>query len=67
LVPKYTGIINGFKTIYQEEGFKGLYRGFHISIFSQAIATAIFFWLYFYFYLDINDRKFDMLKMDGMK
>jgi hypothetical protein len=45
LVPKYQGIINGLKTIYQTEGMRGIYKGFHISVFSQATATALFFWL----------------------
>lgn len=24
----------------------GLYKGFHVSVFSQALASAIFFWVY---------------------
>ena len=45
-MPKYNGIINGLKMIYENEGLRGVYKGFHISVFSQAAATALFFWLY---------------------
>lgn len=44
-VPKYEGIIKGLRKIYRDEGFKGLYKGFYISLLSQAMATAFFFWL----------------------
>lgn len=40
--------MNGLKTIYQTEGMRGVYKGFHISVFSQATATALFFWLYLF-------------------
>jgi len=45
LVPKYKGIVDGIRTIYKTEGVMGLYKGFHISILSQAASTALFFWM----------------------
>lgn len=45
LVPKYNGIYNALKTIYQQEGFRGLFKGFHVSILTQASVTALFFWM----------------------
>lgn len=44
-VPKYEGVFRGLRDIYHNEGFKGLFKGFYISIISQAIATAFFFLL----------------------
>lgn len=46
LVPKYNGIKNALKLIYANEGFKGLYKGFYISLFSQASSMSFFFWQY---------------------
>lgn len=43
LVPRYAGLIKGFRDIYKAEGWDGLYRGIHITMFTQAIANAIFF------------------------
>lgn len=44
-VPKYEGVIKGLRDIYRKEGFKGLFKGFYISLMSQAMATAFFFLL----------------------
>lgn len=46
LVPKYSGVIKGLKEIHGNEGFKGLYKGFYISLLSQGLATGFFFWVY---------------------
>ena len=46
LVPKYRGTFQALRKIHKHEGFMGLYKGFHVSVFSQAIASAIFFWVY---------------------
>ena len=45
IVPKYDGIMKGIKDIYHAEGVKGLYKGLHFNIFSQAFASALFFYL----------------------
>lgn len=44
-VPKYSGVLKGLKNLYKYEGFKGLYKGFYVSLLSQAMATALFFLL----------------------
>lgn len=44
LVPKYTGIRNALQMIYQNEGFRGLYKGFYISLLCQGSSTGFFFW-----------------------
>ena len=46
LVPKYTGISNALKMIYKTEGFKGLYKGFYISLLCQGSSMSFFFWNY---------------------
>ena len=44
-VPKYAGVFKGLRNLYKYEGFKGLYKGFYVSLLSQALATALFFLL----------------------
>lgn len=44
LVPKYTGVKNALNKIYKDEGFKGLYKGFYISLLCQATSMSFFFW-----------------------
>jgi solute carrier family 25, member 44 len=44
-VPRYRGIFDAIRTIYREEGLRGLYKGYHISMLTQASVTALFFWL----------------------
>jgi hypothetical protein len=56
-VPKYNGIKNALKLIYANEGFKGLYKGFYISLFSQASSMSFFFWQYFSINLDMRPEK----------
>jgi hypothetical protein len=46
LVPKYSGINNAFKMIYQNEGIRGLYKGFYISLLCQGSSMSFFFWQY---------------------
>ncbi|EGR29358.1 mitochondrial carrier protein, putative [Ichthyophthirius multifiliis] len=46
LVPKYTSINNAFQTIYYQEGFKGLYKGFWWSFFAQSTSRILFFTIY---------------------
>ena len=47
LVPKYRGVYHAFREIFAEEGIQGIFKGFHVSILTQALASSIFFWLYF--------------------
>lgn len=44
LVPKYNGIKNALSIIYKDEGIKGLYKGFYISLLCQASTMSFFFW-----------------------
>ena len=46
LVPKYRSIANALSVIYKDEGFKGLYKGFYVSLLSQACSMGFFFWQY---------------------
>jgi hypothetical protein len=46
IVPKYSGIKNALTVIYETEGFRGLYKGFYVSLFSQASTMSFFFWQY---------------------
>jgi hypothetical protein len=46
IVPKYDGIISAFKEIYRKEGFQGLFKGLHMSLLSQALASSLYFWMY---------------------
>lgn len=43
-VPKYKGITDALKMIYKNEGFRGLYKGFYISLLCQGSSTGFFFW-----------------------
>ena len=45
LVPKYSGISNAFKTIYVQEGLKGLYRGVAFTLVAQSLSSFLFFGL----------------------
>ena len=45
LVPKYNGIKSAIKKIYKDEGMKGLYKGFYISLLCQASSMSFFFWM----------------------
>ena len=42
--PKYTGILNGFKTIIKTEGIGGLYKGLTIAYIRVFPCLAIQFW-----------------------
>jgi hypothetical protein len=57
VVPKYEGINNALRVIYKSEGIKGLYKGFYISLLSQASTMSFFFWQYIIFYLRYETRK----------
>lgn len=57
VVPKYRGITDALKKIYQKEGFRGLYKGFYISLLCQGSSTGFFFWKYFCCYLVTKDAK----------
>lgn len=46
LVPKYGSIHKALKYIYRDEGLRGLYKGFYVSLLCQAGAMSLFFWLY---------------------
>jgi hypothetical protein len=46
LVPKYEGIVKGIRDIYKSEGISGLFKGIHLTTFSAAAASALFFWMY---------------------
>jgi hypothetical protein len=48
LVPKYEGIFHGIKQIYKAEGFSGLFKGIHLTTFTAAAASSLFFWMYQY-------------------
>lgn len=56
-VPKYNGIFNAFKTIYQLESFKGLYKGITPNILGAGASWG----LYFFFY---NGLKLQLQKGD---
>lgn len=45
-VPKYNGIINAFRTIYQHEGFKGLYKGVTPNILGAGASWGLYFFFY---------------------
>ena len=45
LVPQYKGVFDAVRTIHKEEGLRGLFKGYHISMVTQASVTAMFFWL----------------------
>lgn len=45
VVPQYGGIRNALKAIYKDEGLRGLYKGFYISLLCQASSMAFFFWM----------------------
>lgn len=45
-MPKYAGIANALRRIYLDEGLKGLYKGFYISLLCQASSMSFFFWRY---------------------
>jgi hypothetical protein len=45
-VPRYSGIKNALAVIYKDEGLRGLYKGFYISLLCQASSMAFFFWMY---------------------
>lgn len=45
-IPKYNGIINAFKTIHRQEGFRGLYKG----VMPNIIGAGASWGLYFFFY-----------------
>jgi solute carrier family 25 folate transporter 32 len=45
-VPSYGGILNAFRQIHREEGVRGFFKGFYMSLLSQALASSFFFWIY---------------------
>lgn len=49
LVPRYKGPLDAIIKIYTSEGIRGLTKGIFVSLFSNAIASAIFFTMYFIF------------------
>lgn len=44
LVPQYSGVRGAIKVIYRDEGIKGLFKGFYISLLCQASSMSFFFW-----------------------
>jgi hypothetical protein len=44
LVPQYSGVRGALKAIYRDEGLKGLFKGFYISLLCQASSMSFFFW-----------------------
>lgn len=50
LVPKYNSLKEAFSRIYNEEGLRGLFKGFYISLACQATAISLFFWMYIPFH-----------------
>ena len=48
LVPKYEGIVNALKMIYNQEGVKGLYRGVCFTLIAHSSANFMFFGLYIF-------------------
>jgi hypothetical protein len=48
IVPKYNGIFHAFQEIYRQEGLRGLFKGLHMSLLSQAFASSFYFWMYIY-------------------
>lgn len=55
LVPRYEGIVNGIRDIYAKEGLSGLFKGIHLTTFTSAIASALFFWMYLWINLATNN------------
>lgn len=51
--------------IYKDEGIKGLYKGFYISLLCQASAMSFFFWQYFFIYLGTKQEKM-LMKRKGI-
>lgn len=45
-IPKYNGIINAFRTIYTQEGFKGLYKGVTPNILGAGASWGLYFFFY---------------------
>lgn len=50
--PKYGGIVNAFKTIFHEEGWRGLYRGVTPNLWGAGTSWG----LYFLFYNGLKKR-----------
>ena len=38
---------DALSSIYKNEGLRGLFKGFYISLICQASAISFFFWMYF--------------------
>lgn len=53
--------------IYKDEGIKGLYKGFYISLLCQASAMSFFFWQYFFIYLGMKQERMLMKRKDIKK
>lgn len=43
---KYHGSLDAFRTIWREEGFRGLYKGYGATIYSFGPFSAVYFALY---------------------
>lgn len=63
-MPKYKGVFSGLKTVFQQEGFAGLYKGVHISAFVSAFASFCFFSLYSKYYIDTKKLSYNTNKME---
>lgn len=45
-VPKYTGIVNAFSTIFKKEGIRGLYRGVTPNVWGAGTSWGLYFLFY---------------------
>jgi hypothetical protein len=43
--------------IYKNEGIRGLYKGFYISLLCQATSMSVFFWQYTWLYLAMRHAR----------
>lgn len=57
---KYTSILNSFKTIWREEGIKGMFRGYKATV----ICTPIFHSIYFPIYERLRIKFANELELD---
>lgn len=53
--PYYHGITNAIRTIYREEGYRGMYRG----VTANCLGAGASWGFYFYFYNSIKDWMLD--------
>lgn len=58
-IPKYYGIFSAFKTIYRQEGFKGLYKGVTPNILGAGASWGLYFFIYNAFKLQVQKGNVD--------